>query len=296
MKDRYRLLVLDLDGTLLTSRRELSPRTIDAVHVALRAGTKVVVASARPVRALIPFYTALSLVDPLVALNGCLAYDVHRARVRHARAIDQTLAIEIVGVIRSRGLNVIIESDIDWYVDRLEGPIARDVERGAIVPPAVVGNVDAGIGDGLPVYKIMASLTDPERTAERVALEEWLMRTVAPHVTVDVAPDGTVELRALGVSKEAAEAQLAAEWSIDPADAIAVGDDVNDLGMIRWAGIGVAMGNAHAQVKDAAQHVTASNDADGVAAVIERFLVSRRSCGKCIAAESDTRHPDDAEQ
>lgn len=273
MKDRYRLLVLDLDGTLLTSRRELSPRTIDAVRAASELGTKVVVASARPVRALIPFHTALNLGDPLVALNGCLTYDVRRARVRHARAINPTLAVEIVGVMRSRGLNVIIESAVDWYVDRLDGPIAQDVERGAIVPPTGVGNVDAVIGDGMSVYKIMASLADPRHGDQRVALEEWLTRTFAQRVTVSVAPSGSAELRALGVSKEAAVAQLAAEWGIRPAETIAIGDDLNDLGMIRWAGIGVAMGNAQAQVKDAAQHVTASNDADGVAAAIERFLL-----------------------
>ena len=269
----YRLLALDLDGTLLTSRRELSHRTIITVQEALRVGARVVIASARPVRSLTRFYTSLGLRDPLVALNGALTYDVVGSAVHHASSIDLPLADEVVARLRERKLNVTIETDHGWYVDHLEQAIETSIETGDLIPPLGFGNVRTVIDQQLPVYKIITSTAGGRDETLKALLETWILQTFAPRVSVSISGTGFVEMIAAGVSKETAVARLAAEWGIGAEEAIAIGDDLNDIGMIRWAGLGVAMGNALPRVKEVANLLAESNDDDGVASTIERFVL-----------------------
>lgn len=261
-----RLIASDLDGTLLHSDGTLSKRTVEAVMACEAAGMTLVLATGRPPRWIDPIGDQLGHQGVAVCANGALVYDLATRAVLSARTLSPQWAAEIVQRLRATFPGVIFAVEA---IDHL------GLEPGWQLnwtPPE--GTL---FGDALelvttPVVKLLARLDGGE-------VEAALAHTAAELAGIaEVTWAGgkhLLEMSAPGVSKGVALAALAESLGIDAGAAVAFGDMPNDLDMLRWAGRGLAVANAHQVVRDAADGVVGANDDDGVAAELERVLNAR---------------------
>lgn len=274
----YQLLALDIDGTLLNSRHEIAPRVQRELRRARDAGVRLVLATGRRYSRALPLVAPLELAVPLVTHGGALLKDpANHQTLYQARLADELLA-QVVATCEAAGHDPLLYGDtylqgFDYYCRRFEAghPHLEEYLR----KNAGCGRVIPGWSDDLPadVFAAFAMGTREEMSALVRRLREALPGALETLVLRSPFYAGFMcEIAPAGATKWSAVARLAAEWGI-PRDAIcAVGDDVNDLEMIRQAGLGVAMGNAAPEIQAAADRVAPTHDEDGVAEVIAWLL------------------------
>jgi Cof subfamily protein (haloacid dehalogenase superfamily) len=281
-----RQIATDLDGTLLRSDREtVSARTRLALAAAREAGITIVLVSARgPVG--VGEVADRSGCDGLaICSNGALVLDVaSRMLVRH-RPLSAEVAAKVVCSLRRRLPNVCFATEVEG-VFALE-PAFKGAWDGW-QPPA-----EALCGDALelvaaPVTKLIAR----DATCSVAELATAARELGGDSVAVAMSGEWVIEIAAAGVSKAAALKEIAADLGVEPAAVVAFGDYPNDLPMLEWAGRSIAPANAHPDVLDAVDEVTASNEDDGVALAIERLL--RGEGGDIIDVGQPRRARDDA--
>ncbi len=255
-----RLVLVDLDGTLLGDEHTVSPRNADAVARATAAGARVVVATGRPVRLLEPIRESLGHTIAL-CYNGAIVFDIATGTVLEAHLLAAEIFRHAVESVRAQGLQFIVAAE--GMPDRgIRAEVGfreeRELSRGTLAEIA-----EGGVVKGLIVVEAdqFAAVWDAFTTGFAGQLE-----------VTRSGIEGLIEISASGVTKGGVIAGLAREWGIDAADAIAFGDMPNDLEMFRWAGRSVAMGNAEPEVKLAATEVGADHNDDAVALVLERWF------------------------
>ena len=264
------LIACDVDGTLFDENETITPRTRDAVRAAVAAGAYFIVATGRPPRWIRPVVEALGFAPMAVCANGAVTYDPATDRVMSAR----TLAVDTLAELAELATRVIPGAGL--AVERI-GERAHDT-----VTPQFISspgyehawlnpdNTEVSIEDLLsaPAIKLLIRRTGA-RSADMAA-------ELAKHVGIEgditySTNDGLVEIVPLGISKATGVEEIARPLGIISDEVIAFGDMPNDLPILRWAGHGVAMGNAHPDVLAAADEVTAPNSDDGVGRVLERW-------------------------
>ncbi|MGW5368780.1 HAD family hydrolase [Streptomyces sp. NPDC004009] len=260
----YRLIATDLDGTLLRSDESISRRTRDALAAATAAGAAHIVVTGRAVPWTRHILDDLGYDGLAVCGQGAQVYDAGTHRLLTSVTLDRQLA----GVALAK-----LEAEV--------GPLylaaSRDgLDGEVLVGPgyAVTGNLpatpftDAADLWSAPLNKVYIqhpTLGDDE-------LADVARRVAGGFVTVAMAGAGIVELLPLGLSKATGLSLAARRLGLKAADTIAFGDMPNDIPMFAWAAHGVAMANAHEELRAVANEVTASNEEDGIAAVLERLL------------------------
>lgn len=269
----YRALLLDLDGTLLDRAGAVSPRNRAAVRNAVDAGVEVWIATGRSVCATLATYRALGLATPACCYNGAVLYCGRTARwLSHLSLADEALR-EIVEFCLERDLFFVIFHD-DWKYT-LRPTRAEHARFLSLLEQVRVVERDGLPRHGATKVSFAAEAGDlaafERRFAARPLYQERFPVRVIPgfeglsFVVCDL-------LTAACRGKAEAIHFLEAERGIPPEAVIAVGDHLNDLPMIRAAGLGVAMGNAPEEVRRAAKAVIGRHDADGVGAFIEGML------------------------
>lgn len=264
-----RMVATDLDGTIVRADGTVAPRTLAAFEACLARGVDVVLVTGRPPRWLAPVVEATGLRGIALCGNGALVYDAGTGEVIKARILSRRDTIEVAERLSGRLPGVAFAVETLAGFRRQPGYVPR-YDWGM---ETRTGSLDDLLDDDPGVVKLLCR--DETSTGDRLlSLARDLLRGLA-EPTHSNAGDGLLEVSALGVSKAATLSELAAERGIGPDEVVAFGDMPNDLELIRWAGHGVAVGNAHQLLKDAADEVTESNDDDGVALVIERILTER---------------------
>jgi hydroxymethylpyrimidine pyrophosphatase-like HAD family hydrolase len=255
-----RLILVDLDGTLLGADGEVSDRNASALERARAAGSRVVIATGRPARILLPLRSRLGSSIAL-CYNGAIVLDLETEEVLEAHLLDGAVFRDAVERVRATGLRFLVgvEGTPDVGI-RVEDGFRDgvDLPRGTLAELCTIGVVKG-------LVRVDAAQFEAVWEAFSVGFPDTLEVTRS-------GVDGLIEISAKGVSKGGTIAKLAESWGIDPADAIAFGDMPNDLEMFRWAGRSVAMGNAEPEVKLAATEVGAHHDDDAVAQVLERWF------------------------
>lgn len=276
-----RLVATDVDGTLLDDRDAVTPRTVAALTRVVAAGAGFVLVTGRPPRWIPPVLQRLpaGLVRLCVCANGAVLYDAADDAVLGAHTLDpdavRTLATLSAELFPGCGLGV----------ERVGGAgssaAAGGVTHGAVdeflTEPGYVhawGPHDGGAATreellSRPVTKVLIRAADlsSEQMLDRLAPKvQGLADLTFSH------PAGLVEASAPGITKATGLAEVARRLGVDAADTVAFGDMPNDREMLRWAGRGVAMGNAHPDLIGLADEVTAAHTADGIAAVLERWF------------------------
>ncbi|MDP9821213.1 HAD family hydrolase [Nocardioides massiliensis] len=260
----YKLVATDLDGTLLDSRGEVSPRTREVISALEERGIVVVFVTGRPLRWMETLWEHVGDHGLAVCSNGGIVYDVRTHRVVRSRTIPRTTGLEVADRLRSE------LPGTAYALERLDG-IAVEEQFGLRFPRPSdlrIGPLEDYFEDDA-VVKLLAKhdAHDPEPYWHRV--EEL----VGDLVTTTWSSVGTlVEMSAEQVTKATTLAQVCLDRGIAPEEVVAFGDMPNDLAMLSWAGRSYAMANAHAQVRAAADHVAPPHDQDGVAQALEELF------------------------
>lgn len=258
-----RLVASDLDGTLVRTDLTVSDRTRKVLARVEEAGSLFVMVTGRPPRWMAPVADATGHRGLAVCANGALVYDLHTEQVVRSSLIDAEAAGEVVAALRRDvpGISFAVEKGMDGF-GREAAYIPRWDNGEVVVAP-----VEELIASG--VVKLLARHEDLG-SDELLARARVSVGAVAE--CTHSSSDGLLEISATGISKASGLASLAEEWGIAAAEVVAFGDMPNDLPMLSWAGHAVGMANAHPEVLAAVDEVTATNDEDGVAQVLERWF------------------------
>ncbi|TGZ16274.1 hydrolase [Streptomyces sp. S816] len=261
----YALIATDLDGTLLRGDDTVSERSLAALARAERAGARHLVVTGRPAPRVRPLLAALGTTGLAVCGQGAQVYDAGSGRMLWSVRLDREPAETALGKIEAEVGPVFAAVDQDG-TDGL-----TLIEPGYRMPHPTLPAVGVARRDDLwsaPISKVLlrhATLSDDELAAAARSV-------VGSLATVTMSGPGTVELQPCGVTKATGLALAAERLGIPAAEALAFGDMPNDIPMFRWAAHGVAMANAHPELKAVADEVTTSNEDDGIAVVLERLF------------------------
>lgn len=259
-----RLIATDLDGTLLRQDGTVSEHTRATLAEAVAGGVELVVVTARPPRFLERIADALDLDGVAICCNGALLYDLAARAVVTTRALEIDLARSVVAALAGPGIGFAVETGTRLVCEPgYTRPARGDARLGT-------ADLDEMWLHGTPIVKLLAW----SGTATADALAATAAAVVAGVEVTHSGGSGLVEISAHGVTKVAAVAQLCADRGIHPADVVAFGDMPNDLALLRWAGRGYAVANAHPDVLAAAPARTGSNEQDGVAMAVAALLAA----------------------
>jgi len=263
------MIATDVDGTLVDSRNRLTGRTAAAIRAAEEAGAKIVIASARPYGSIEGLLSRLSLKDPyVIAGSGSSIWQAATGEEKIHLSLTAEQVRECARFCARYGYECLaVRHDGSFF--HAPGSASADYYWGVFKTPAYA--VDYEREDCTDCCKVMIfTRIDAGEIAACLAR----VRSEMGHFSSDKTWRNIVEVYPAGVCKENAMAELARLLSIPLSAVIAIGDDRVDMGMIRMAGLGVAMANGDHALKEAADFVTLSNDEDGVAHVIEKFILN----------------------
>lgn len=258
-----RLVATDLDGTVVRPDGTMTPRTAQALRAVEDAGLRLVLVTGRPPRWMAPVVADTGHRGLAICANGAYVYDLHTERIVEQFLLDARDAAEAVRLVREALPHA------GFAVERAGG-FSHDAQYSPRwdVAPVRVAPVDELVTE--PMAKLLVRDETSTGDAMLQAVRGPLAGVV--DVTHSNVNDCLLELSARGVSKATTLAHLARQWGIDRHEVMAFGDMPNDVAMLQWAGVGYAMADAHQEVLDAVDHVTASVDDDGVAQVLEALL------------------------
>jgi len=268
-----RVVASDLDGTLLRSDLTVSERTRAAIHEARRAGVTFVAVTGRPPRSVRSLNERIGLEGIAICANGALVYDLDTDTIQDQTPLAAEVALRIVHGLREAAPGVAFAwEDADGFSS--EPAWGRDP-----MTPERTGSGDPLELIHVPLLKVLAR--HPDLDFDELA--DRARRVAGDEAVVTWSTRQVVEVSAAGVTKAFALERVCDRLDVAPAEVIAIGDMPNDLTMFAWAGRGVAVANAGPEVLAAADEVTASNEDDGVALVLERLLASRDSGPRAAA-------------
>ncbi|HET9030861.1 MAG TPA: HAD-IIB family hydrolase [Candidatus Aquilonibacter sp.] len=263
MVPRIDLIALDLDGTLLNSSDHITAANRAAIAASLQAGIRVVIVTGRGADAAGDVARGLGLNLPIICAHGALTKDVMSGKVLGHIPVPLQYAMPMIEFAEQNAIDaaVYVEerfhrlSGMPPYMNDMRGPHWVEVES---------------------LARVLTSAPTFLRFFGRDAVEA--MRETFADFPLHFKYETWGEFEELAVTsidatKKNALARLCADLKISSKHVMAVGDSRNDVPMLRWAAIGVAMANALPEVRNAVQYVTTDNNADGVAAAIERFVL-----------------------
>jgi Cof subfamily protein (haloacid dehalogenase superfamily) len=276
-----RLVFIDLNGTLVSGPRHISERVKRTIATVREGGVEVVLVSSRPPRAMRPFHQQLGLMTPMVACDGALLWNVQAGAGSARTSLPAALATDIVNAGRDLGAVANVESDDEWFTDRL-GDLVRDsILNYEVSEPNDVGRVDEVIKAGEPIDKVFIDCRDLGDEEAAIA-QRTLQRTFSGRANIYENTPGILDFTSLDASKAAMGQQLARQMQIPAEQVMAIGDHDSDAGLLQWAGVGVAMGNATPAAKAAADVITSSNVRDGVAEALDQWVLGRRGAAVSV--------------
>ena len=261
-----RLLLADVDGTLVTQDKVLTDRAVDAVHKLADAGVLFAVTSGRPPRGMSMLIEPLNLTTPLAAFNGGLVVERDMSVVEQ-RVIPENLVAPTIDLLRSFALDVWVYRGADWYV---QDPGGAHVEREAwtvTFSPTVVESYD-GLTDGVAKIVGVSDDFDTVAAASAAAHDQF-----GDHVSAARSQPYYVDVTHPEANKGGVVKFLSAKYGIPTEQIATIGDMPNDVLMFAHSGLSIAMGNAGTEVQRAARRVTTSNEEEGFANAVERFVL-----------------------
>ncbi len=262
-----RLLLADVDGTLVTPEKELTPRAVDAVHALHANGVLFAVTSGRPPRGMSMLVGPLEISTPIAAFNGGLMVQPDMTVIEQ-RLVPEHLVEPILSLLESHGLVTWVYRGAEWYVRDPRGP---HVDREAATvgfAPTVTQTFD-NLRD--QVVKIVGVSDDRDAMdgATDAAREQF-----GDHVTAAQSQPYYLDVTHPRANKGEVARFLSVRFGIPSAAIATIGDMPNDVLMFAHSGLSIAMGNASSEVQRAARMVTTSNQDDGFANAVERFILS----------------------
>jgi Cof subfamily protein (haloacid dehalogenase superfamily) len=272
------MLAIDIDGTLVNARDELTPGVVAALRRAAAAGVRLVLATGRRYSRALPLVEPLGIEAPIVTASGALIKDALDHRTLHRAQFDRDDLVKLLDVTAGRGFDAVLYADtyaegFDFYVPRLRVDEPTLQEYLDLNPDCGRAQPDLMTNPPDGIFAGFAMGTRDEMLALHEALQTALPERLYTHVLRSPRYRGFMcEIAPAGATKWSGIRLLADDWGIASEEICAVGDDVNDIPMLVDAGLGIAMGNAVDEVKAAADRIAPTNDEDGLAEVVRWIL------------------------
>lgn len=262
----YKFIALDVDGTLMTSKRTITDSTRNAIEAARKKGVIVSISSGRPYVGVGPIAKGLGLNAPMIAYNGGMIVDSSTDQIIYECSMKPDHARKVIADAKEEDTTLIIWSKDKLYVNRIDDRVESYIQISDVVPH-LIEDYEALIVQGITKLLWIDELDTIE------AFREIYRTKYRERLNVVRSLPMFLEFVDKGVSKAEAMKRIGERHGIRQEEMIAIGDGDNDLEMLEYAGLGIAMGNAHDEVKRAADAVTASNDEDGIAKAIQKYIL-----------------------
>ena len=267
----YKIIVLDLDGTLTNRDKIITPRTKEALMNAQEAGNVVVLASGRPTAGVEPLARELELSrfgSYILSYNGGMITNCKTGETVFSSLLPRESNQKIIGLAEDHRVDILTYEGEEIITNNVECPYAIAESNINHLPLRQVEDMKSYVDFKVPKFLMLDD-------------GDYLV-TVEPRVKAAMGRDFSVyrsepyflEIMPKGIDKARSLARLLEVLGLDREQMIACGDGYNDLTMIKYAGLGVAMENAVLPVRQAADYITASNNHDGVGLVVEKFMLS----------------------
>lgn len=270
----YRVIALDLDGTLLTPQKTILPASLEALQQAQAAGYQVLIVTGRHHVAIHPFYQALELTTPAICCNGTYLYDYPARQVLAADPLSASQALATLDLLESQQIHGLMYVDDEMLYETPTGHVERTRNWALSLPEEqrptfrqVDSLRDAALA-ARAIWKFALTGESIARLQETTALLEGELKLACEwswHDQVDVAQAGN--------SKGKRLAQWVESQGMTMKQVVAFGDNYNDLSMLEPAGIGFAMGNADDAIKARADVTLGTNEQNSIADAIRRYLL-----------------------
>lgn len=270
----FRLIALDLDGTLTNSDKVITPHTFEVLMRAQAAGVRLVLCSGRPTYGIAALARQLKLEENggfVLSCNGANIIDWTTGDLLFRQPLEARFLPQLLGLADAHGLPLLTYRGDCILATRNDSPYLDEEARINQMPVEVATDFIAeasSLEGGAPKCLIPG---DPELLVE---LEEKMKTIFGDTLSISRSAPFFLEIMAPGVGKDHSLARLLAYLALSREQLIAFGDGFNDLTMLRFAGMGVAMANAADEVKAVADFVTLSNDEDGVGHAVEQWVLN----------------------
>jgi Cof subfamily protein (haloacid dehalogenase superfamily) len=272
---KYRLVALDLDGTLLDSSLQIRRQTIDALHRIRQQGVQVMIVTGRHHTATHAYWHQLGLELPAICCNGTYLYDFRHRRPLAGNPLTRQEAAELLAIFRKHPVHAMVYV-ADAMVCEKDSPHLDGLRRwSASLPETIrprlefVDSFERLIEETETIWKFLAA-------CEEIQALEAFESAVGAHSAFSCVRSASnrVDIARGGNTKGQRLQEYIAQLGILPEEVIAFGDQNNDKEMLELAGLGVAMGNSREEIRDCADWVTGTNDSDGIADVLHRFVLT----------------------
>jgi Cof subfamily protein (haloacid dehalogenase superfamily) len=266
-KAKVKLLLADVDGTLVTQDKKLTDRAIEAVHKLHDAGVIFAITSGRPPRGMAMLIEPLDLRTPIAAFNGGLIVD-REMNVIEQRVLPEDLVVPVTDEMSSFKLDVWLYRGADWYVPKPDGPhVARETWTVKFEPKVMETGVQGLTSD---VAKLVGVSDDKDAVENATSA---VHDKFGDHVTAAQSQPYYLDVTHPQANKGEVAKYLAAKYDLKPDDIATIGDMPNDVLMFAHSGLSIAMGQSSPEVKRAARRVTTSNEDEGFANAVEKFIL-----------------------
>ncbi len=266
----YKLVVLDIDGTLVNSDKIITEKTKEYIKKATEKGAKIIIASGRTPYGILPLAKEIELEKIggyILAYNGGMCINCETMEVLYETDIAHTEMPKIYEYAKEHNIPLMTYNKDNLYISTEE---TKYIELEARLNNLKVIKSDDFVKD--ITFDFPKTLFTDD--GEILAKHEPIIREMLPHLEVFRSEPFFLEICPPNIHKATGIAKVIEILGIKQEEVIAIGDGFNDVTMIKYAGLGVAMGNAHDDIKAIANHVTLSNDEDGVCKVIEEFILN----------------------
>ncbi len=264
--NRVQLVIADVDGTLVTQDKVLTDRAREAVRQLLAAGIAFTITSGRPPMGMKMVIEPLELKDPIAAFNGGVIVRPDLS-VLHQHLLPQAAAQSACQIIDQHGLDVWLYTGQDWFVRQRQAPHVDREEWTVKFPPKVAASYDGLLGQTAKLVGVSddyAAVARCEQDVQKQCGQEVSATRSQPYYLDVTHPEA---------NKGAVVTVLSQMLKIPPERIATIGDGPNDVLMFQRSGVSIAMGNSSEEVKKAAKYVTASNQEEGFAQAMERFVL-----------------------
>lgn len=258
---QYKAIFSDIDGTLLNSQHQISSKTESAIKLAVSKGIPFIPVSARPPYAITPYTEQLQTNQGIICYSGALILDKN-LRELYSVQIDQAdLAVLNQILADYPHLSINHYAALDWFSNDLDNYWTKqEADITGLFPKQTPFNLTK-------VHKILVM-----GEADKIKPIEQKLKQKLPHLSIHLSKPEYIEIMNKAATKAKAIGFMERHLHVSADEVIAFGDNFNDLDMLEYAGLSVAMGNAPDEIKQVAKKVTASNDEDGIALVLNEIF------------------------
>lgn len=268
LANEIRLVISDVDGTLLTSKKELTAEAVAAVQKLKAEKILFTLTSGRPPLGMKYLIDELRITVPFAAFNGGV-YLKPDLTVIEERPLPAHLVEKLIDIILAAGLDLWVFTAKDWLVRGLDAPYVAHESQAVRFSPRVVSDFKKIDGSAL---KLVAVSSEPEKLK---ACQKKILTLFAGEISASQSQKYYLDITSLEANKGVVVETISRYLSILTSSVATLGDNLNDVPMFAKSGVSIAMGNASAEVKERAAYLTATNDENGFARAVEKYVLGQ---------------------